>query len=56
MKKKELISKLEVISGELDSIPGDSSLLTIVKDIRSVMGNIDGLINDIEEDGIDSEE
>lgn len=55
MNKTELITKLEQISAELDSIPGDSSLSSAPHDIMIIRRNIDNLIVELEENKITDE-
>ena len=48
MTKKKLIEKLELISGELQDLPGDSSLKSAADDVLKVMDHLDELIVEIE--------
>ncbi len=50
MDKKELIKKLDEVSGELENFLSDSSLATAVKDFKQIQGRLDEIINEIQEE------
>jgi len=55
MKKKELISKLEEVSGELDNFPTDSTIASAIRDLREIQGRLDEIINELEDEDIELE-
>ena len=50
MEKKNLIKRLEEISGDMENFLGDFALLTAVKDFRGIQGKIDTLLSDLEDE------
>lgn len=56
MKKKELISKLEEISGMMDCYLDDTSVATAVSEFRDIQGKVDSICNDLEDNGIEDDE
>lgn len=56
MKKKELISCLEEISGMMDCYLSDSSIMTAVSEFRDIQGKVDEICNDLEDNGIEDDE
>ena len=54
MTKKDLQSRLDDISSSLDFLL-DSRVSNLVEDIRDIQGKADSLLNEIEDEGVDSE-
>jgi len=50
MENKDLIKKLEEISGDMDNFLHDSALLTVVKDFKGIKEKMDSLIGDLEDE------
>lgn len=50
MKKEILIKELNDISELVENLLGDSSPLTMVKDIKKIIDNIDSLVISIEDE------
>lgn len=51
MKKKQLISKLENVAGELETFSDDYTLFQCVKALKGIQNNLEQIIQDIEDDG-----
>ncbi len=56
MKKKDVISQIENISGQMDSYLLDASIATAVKDFRDIQSEIDDLLNKLEDEGIEDDD
>ena len=56
MKKQEVKSRLEEISGELDCMMMDESIETFPIAFRKTQGKIDELLGEIEDNGIQDDD
>lgn len=52
MTKKELIEELSQVSGELDNYPGDTSLITAIRDLRQIHLRLDEIIQRLENEDV----
>jgi hypothetical protein len=56
MEQKDILSKLEDISGQLDSVMEDHTVLTLPRAIERIKENLDDLLNEVEDSIKESEE